>query len=334
MALTAIISGVTGQDGSYLADLLLEKGYVVHGMVRRTTRDVKDTWAPVNRDNFILHDADLEDQASLLKMLRVVGVPERLEVYNLAAQSHVAVSFNCPISTSNINYIGVLNFLEALRQLDLFKVTRFYQASTSEMFGDVLEVPQKETTPFNPCSPYGISKVASHMTIKNYRDSYNLYGCCGILFNHESPRRGYNFVTQKIVRGIQDYFMSGAVLELGNLDAKRDWGHAKDYVKAMWMMLQQPEPADYVVSSEKQHSVREFVEVVVSEYKKGIVWEGSGLDEVGLIGGKVAVRINPAFYRPCEVNTLLGDSTRIRSIGWSPDFTFDDLVKDMCGNNP
>jgi GDPmannose 4,6-dehydratase len=330
----AIVTGVTGQDGSYLADLLLEKGYHVHGTIRRTTRKPEDTWAPIRNHRFTAHDADLEDQASLLRMLNKVGRPERLEVYNLAAQSHVAVSFACPLSTTQINYVGVLNLLESLRQLDLLGVTRFYQASTSEMFGDVLETPQKETTPFNPCSPYGVAKVAAHMAIKNYRDSYGLFGCCGILFNHESPRRGYNFVTQKIVKEFQNVFTQNTVLELGNLDAKRDWGHAKDYVRAMWMMLQQDAPGDYVVATGEQHSVRDFVEAVVRQYRKDIRWEGEGLSEIGLVDDRVVVRVNPEFYRPCEVNTLLGDSTKIRSLGWGPMFSLEELVKDMCGNAP
>lgn len=330
----AIVTGVTGQDGSYLAEFLLDKGYVVHGAIRRTTRKPEDTWAPVGRENFVVHDADLEDQASLLKMLHVVGRPERLEVYNLAAQSHVAVSFACPLSTTQINYMGVLNLLEAIRQMGLMSVTRFYQASTSEMFGEVWEIPQKETTPFNPCSPYGVAKVAAHMAVKNYRDSYDLFGCCGILFNHESPRRGYNFVTQKIVKEFQNVFTRNTVLELGNLDAKRDWGHAKDYVQAMWMMLQQDVPGDYVVATGEQHSVRDFVEAVVRQYRKEIEWRGEGLSEVGSIDGREVVRVNPEFYRPCEVNTLLGDSSKIRSLGWSPSFSLEELVKDMCGNAP
>tara|TARA_B100001093_G_scaffold489052_1_gene526883 strand:+ start:526 stop:1548 length:1023 start_codon:yes stop_codon:yes gene_type:complete len=330
----AIVTGVTGQDGSYLAEFLLDKGYVVHGVIRRTTRKPEDTWAPVGRENFVVHDADLEDQASLLKMLHRVGRPERLEVYNLAAQSHVAVSFSCPLSTSQINYVGVLNLLEAIRQMDLLSVTRFYQASTSEMFGEVREIPQKETTPFNPCSPYGVAKVAAHMAVKNYRDSYDLFGCCGILFNHESPRRGYNFVTQKIVKEFQNVFTQGTCMELGNLDAKRDWGHAKDYVQAMWMMLQQDVPGDYVVATGEQHSVRDFVEAVVRQYRKEIRWQGEGISEVGIIEGREVIRVNPEFYRPCEVNTLLGDSSKIRRLGWSPSFSLEELVKDMCGNAP
>lgn len=330
----AIVTGVTGQDGSYLSEFLLDKGYTVHGLIRRTTRKPEDTPAPIGRPGFIVHEADLEDQASLLRVLHKVGRPERLEVYNLAAQSHVAVSFACPLSTTQINYVGVMNLLESLRQLDLLGVTRLYQASTSEMFGDVLEVPQKETTPFNPCSPYGVAKVAAHMTVKNYRDSYGLYGCCGILFNHESPRRGYNFVTQKIVKEFQNVFTQGTCLELGNLDAKRDWGHAKDYVRAMWMMLQEEKPDDYVVATGEQSSVRDFVEAVVRQYRKEVVWDGEGLSEVGLVDGRVVVRVNPEFYRPCEVNTLLGDPTKIRGIGWSPEFSLEDLVVDMCGNAP
>lgn len=330
----AVVTGVTGQDGSYLAEFLLEKGYVVHGIIRRTTRKPEDTPAPVGRPNFVVHEADLEDQASLLTVLQKVGRPERLEIYNLAAQSHVAVSFKCPLSTTQINYMGVMNLMESVRQLGLVDVTRFYQASTSEMFGDVLEVPQKETTPFNPCSPYGVAKVAAHMAVKNYRDSYGLFGCCGILFNHESPRRGYNFVTQKIVKEFQNVFVQGTCMELGNLDAKRDWGHAKDYVRAMWLMLQQDTPGDYVVASGEQHSVRDFVEAVARQYHKEVTWVGEGLSEVGVIDGREVVRINPDFYRPCEVNTLLGDPAKIRSLGWSPDFSFEELVKDMCGNAP
>jgi GDPmannose 4,6-dehydratase len=326
----AIITGVTGQDGSYLSEFLLEKGYTVFGIVRRSTYPIHSSNLSnvcLMNPNFKILTADLNDQSSLRNVFELVKDFPKIEVYNLAAQSHVGVSFDCPISTAEINFLGTLNILEAIKQLGLIPKTRFYQASTSEMFGKVQEVPQKETTPFYPRSPYGVAKLAAHCMMINYRESYGLFACSGILFNHESPRRGINFVTQKIVQCLRKCVEP--YLEIGNLEAKRDWGHAKDYIRAMWLMLQQDEPDDYIVSSGEQHSVREFVELVTPE---PIIWEGEGVNEVGRSSttGKILVRVNPAFYRPCEVDTLLGDSSKMRSIGWVPEFSFSQLVKNMC----
>lgn len=326
----AIVTGVTGQDGSYLVEFLLEKGYTVFGIVRRSTFQIcYSNLSPdaLTHSNFVQYTADITDQPSLVKVFEGAREFDRIEVYNLAAQSHVGVSFDCPISTAEINFLGTLNMLETIKQLGLISKTRFYQASTSEMFGKVHEVPQKETTPFYPRSPYGVAKLAAHCIVINYRESYGLFACSGILFNHESPRRGGNFVTQKIVQCLRKCIEP--YLEIGNLDAKRDWGHAKDYIRAMWLMLQQDKPDDYIVSSGEQHSVREFVELVTPE---PIIWEGEGVNEIGRSSttGKVLVRVNPAFYRPCEVDTLLGDSSKIRGIGWEPEFSFSDLVKNMC----
>ena len=326
MRKVAIITGVTGQDGSYLAEFLVEKGYTVFGIVRRSTLQLcqGNLRGIFENPNFVSITADVTDQPSLIKAFESAKEYDLIEVYNLAAQSHVGVSFDCPVSTAEINFLGTMNLLESVKQLGLIPKTRFYQASTSEMFGKVQEVPQKETTPFYPRSPYGVAKLAAHWMVKNYRESYGMFACSGILFNHESPRRGANFVTQKIVQSLKKRY-----LEIGNLDAKRDWGHAKDYVRAMWLMLQQDKPDDYVVASGEQHSVREFIELVSDE---PIVWSGSGVDEIGV--GKntndVLVRVNPEFYRPCEVDTLLGDASKVRSIGWVPEYSFQDLVKNMC----
>ena len=329
----AVVTGATGQDGSYLVELLLGKEYNVIGIVRRTTYGIKKsnlTEASLNHPNLKIFDGDLTDQASLVKVFNFCKDFDNIEVYNLAAQSHVGVSFKCPVSTSEINYIGTLNLLETIKQLDLIEKTKFYQASTSEMFGKVQEVPQTETTPFYPRSPYGVSKVAAHWIVKNYRESYNLFACCGILFNHESPRRGENFVTQKIVKGLAEVLCGNQdCLELGNIDAKRDWGHAKDYVRAMWMMLQQEKPDDYIVSSGKQHSVREFIDIVLKEENLTIEWFGKGLQEEGVLGDRTIVKISEEFYRPAEVDSLIGDPSKIKSIGWKPEFTFGDLVRDM-----
>jgi GDPmannose 4,6-dehydratase len=280
-------------------------------------------------------EADLLDQPSIMKVLEKVTAqtPEgtTIEVYNLAAQSHVGTSFTCPRSTVEINTIGTLNLLESIKQLDLMQRVRYYQASTSEMFGQVQEVPQKETTVFWPRSPYGVSKLCAHWLVKNYRESFGIFACCGILFNHESPRRGDMFVTQKIVKGLKAVFRGELTcLEIGNLDARRDWGHAKDYVRAMWMILQHHEPGEYVASMNEQHSVREFVETVLTLMGKTFEWRGSGVNEECLVDGTPVVRVSEAFYRPCEVETLLGDSTKMRTLlGWEPEFDFEGLVKDM-----
>jgi GDPmannose 4,6-dehydratase len=331
----AVVTGATGQDGSYLVDLLLEKDeyYSVVAIVRRTTYDIKNsnlTTEVLEHPKFNVFTGDLTDQASLVKVFDFCKSFDHIEVYNLAAQSHVGVSFDCPVTTSEINYIGTLNLLETIKQLGLIPRTRFYQASTSEMFGKVQEVPQTEETPFYPRSPYGVSKVAAHWIVKNYRESYGLFACCGILFNHESPRRGHHFVTQKIVKGLQAVAQGKqSHLELGNLDARRDWGHAKDYVRAMWMMIQQTEPDDYIVSSGEQYTVREFIKKVTPTVR----WEGEGVDEKGYIDNKLVIKLSKEFYRPCEVDTLLGDPSKIRAIGWTQEFTFNELVKDMVDSS-
>ena len=332
--MVSIITGVTGQDGSYLSEFLLARGYTVFGVVRRSTYPLHSsnlTIRTIEDSNFRVVTADLTDQPSLVKVFEAAAkcTVGTIEVYNLAAQSHVGVSFDCPVSTVEMNTIGCLNILETIRQLGLVKRVRMYQASTSEMFGKVQEVPQTESTPFYPRSPYGVAKLAAHWMVKNYRDSYGMYACSGILFNHESPRRGIHFVTQKIVKSLGG---PTRYVELGNLDAKRDWGHAKDYIQAMWLMLQQAEPDDYVVATGQQHSVREFVELVAKTRGFSITWTGTGADEIGTdsVTNEVLVRVNPEFYRPCEVETLIGDSSRIQALGWVQKYSFEDLVKNMC----
>jgi len=332
----ALITGITGQDGSYLAELLLNLGYKVHGIVRRSSTDNFNRIRHLlNNDNLWLHNGELTDSSSLNNIVKLVQ-PD--EVYNLAAQSHVKVSFDSPMFTADADAMGVLRLLEAIRQAGLEKHTRFYQASTSEMFGKVQEIPQKETTPFYPRSPYGVAKLYGHWIVKNYRESYDMFACSGILFNHESPRRGENFVTSKIVLSLNNIARNKQdVLELGNLDALRDWGHAKDYVYAMWLMLQQDQPDDYVISTGEQHSVREFVELAGDYFDFNIVWEGEGVDEVGRDAktGKVIVKVNPKYYRPAEVETLLGDSSKAtEELGWVRKRNFKDLVQDMCENTP
>jgi GDPmannose 4,6-dehydratase len=325
-----IITGATGQDGSYLTELLLEKGYTVLCMVRRTTYKLEDSNIRDVLHKIKVFDADVLDQPSVLNVFIHASKFDEIEVYNLAAQSDVGVSFKCPSMTIETNFIGTLNILETIKQLNLTKKCKLYHASTSEMFGKVQAVPQTETTPFYPRSPYGVSKVGAHWLVKNYRESYELFACCGILFNHESPRRGDKFVTQKVVKGL------GRVLKghqdkvtMGNLDSLRDWGHAKDYVKGMWLMLQQSVPDDYIIATGEQHSVREFIECVAKEHSKDIVWEGSGVSEVGKIDGNVVVDVSEEFYRPCEVDSLVGDPTKMKSIGWQQEHGFEDLVKDM-----
>lgn len=286
-------------------------------------------------DNLFLHTADLTDSASINSLISTVR-PD--EVYNLAAQSHVKVSFDTPEFTGDVDGLGVTRLLEAIRNAGLENHTRFYQASTSEMFGKVQEVPQTETTPFYPRSPYGVAKLYGHWITKNYRESYDMFACSGILFNHESPRRGENFVTSKIVLGLNQ-IANGTqdVLELGNLDALRDWGHARDFVYAMWLMLQQDKADDYVIATGEQHSVREFVELAGRHFNFDIAWKGTGKDEVGVDRntGKVVVKINEKFYRPAEVETLLGDSSKAaRQLGWIRKYSFQDLVQDMCENCP
>ena len=332
----ALITGITGQDGSYLAELLLEKGYEVHGLVRRSSvSNLNRIQHFVDNPNLHIHLGELGDAGNITNLIKEI---EPDEVYNLAAQSHVQASFESALFTADTDALGPLRILEAIRILGLGNKTRFYQASTSEMFGKVQEVPQREITPFYPRSPYGVAKLYGHWITKNYRESYGMYACSGILFNHESPRRGENFVTSKIVLGLNNIKQGKQeVLELGNLDALRDWGHAKDFVYAMWLMLQRDEPEDYVIATGEQHSVREFVKKAGRYYGMDIEWTGEGLDEVGidLVSGKVVVRINPKFFRPAEVETLLGSSLKAHlQLGWKPGHTFDDLVDDMCENTP
>ena len=324
-----IITGATGQDGSYLVELLLDKGYEVRCAVRRTTYPIKYSNVSHLTDQMKIYDCDLTDQSSLFRLFEGDGP---FEVYNLAAQSQVGTSFNCPQTTFEINTIGTLNLLECIRQLGIQDRCKFYQASTSEMFGKVQEVPQTETTPFYPRSPYGVSKLASHWMVKNYRETYGLFACSGILFNHESPRRGEYFVTQKIVKGIKDV-VDGKIdhLEIGNPDAKRDWGHAKDYVKAMWLMLQQKEPDDYVVSTGVEHTIKDLANIVAKQYDLELTWDEKGAYDSQT--GKYILKISPKFFRPCEVDQLLGDSSKVRSIGWEPEFTFETLIEDMVRAN-
>ena len=328
----ALITGITGQDGSYLAELLLEKGYEVHGIVRRAslinTHRIDHIYEQIN-----LHYGDLTDSTNLVRVIQQVQ-PD--EIYNLGAQSHVKVSFEMPEYTGMVDGLGTLRILEAVRLLGMEEKTKIYQASTSEMFGLVQEIPQKETTPFYPRSPYGCSKVYAYWLTKNYREAYGMYACTGILFNHESPRRGETFVTRKITMGLKAIVEDRQkVLYLGNLDAKRDWGHAKDYVRAMWMMLQQDAPEDYVIATGEQYSVREFVEKAAPYFGFDIEWHGQGEDEIGMDKNtkKTIIAVNPKYYRPTEVETLLGDSTKAKEeIGWEPEISFNDLVMEMCEN--
>jgi GDPmannose 4,6-dehydratase len=329
---TALITGITGQDGSYLAELLIEKGYMVHGIIRRAslinTHRIDHIF---NHPHLKLHYGDLTDSANIIHILQQTK-PD--EIYNLAAQSHVKVSFEMPEYTGNVDGLGTLRILEAVRILGMEKTCRVYQASTSELYGLVQEVPQKETTPFYPRSPYGVAKLYGYWITKNYRESYGMYACTGILFNHESPRRGETFVTRKITRGLSK-ISAGLqdVLYLGNLNAKRDWGHAKDFVEAMWMMLQQDEPDDYVIATGEQYSVRAFVETAAPYFGMKIKWEGSGLDEVGIDKNtnRVVVKVDPKYFRPAEVESLLGDPTKAKeNLGWEPKITFNELVEDMC----
>jgi GDPmannose 4,6-dehydratase len=331
-----LITGVTGQDGAYLAELLLGKGYEVHGIKRRSSLFNTDRidhlyHDPHDKDQrFVLHHGDLTDSSSLMRILQQVQ-PD--EVYNLAAQSHVAVSFEEPEYTANSDALGALRILEAIRILGLEKKTRFYQASTSELYGLVQEIPQRETTPFYPRSPYAVAKLYAYWITVNYREAYGIYAFNGILFNHESPIRGETFVTRKITRalariklGMQDR------LYLGNMDAKRDWGHAKDYVEMQWLMLQQDAPEDFVIATGEQHSVREFVDVAAREVGIEVRWEGTGVQEKGydVASGNCIVAVDPRYFRPTEVETLLGDPTKAREkLGWVPRITFSELVREM-----
>ncbi len=344
----ALISGVTGQDGAYLAELLLSRGYEVHGIKRRAslfnTDRVDHLYQDPHEDNvrFILHYGDLTDSTNLIRIVQQVQ-PD--EIYNLGAQSHVAVSFESPEYTANSDALGTLRLLEAIRILGLEKKTRFYQASTSELYGKVQEIPQKETTPFYPRSPYAVAKLYAYWIVVNYRESYGMYACNGILFNHESPLRGETFVTRKITRALARIHLGlQQCLFLGNINALRDWGHARDYVEMQWLMLQQDVAEDFVIATGEQHSVKEFVERAANELGISIEWQGSGVDEVGIVAtvegesavkvGQRIVAVDPRYFRPAEVETLLGDPTRARDrLGWTPRTTFSELVREMVSED-
>ena len=336
MSKVALITGITGQDGAYLAELLLSKGYTVHGIKRRSSLFNTDRIDHLYKDQhekavkFFLHYGDLTDSTNLI---RIIQETQPDEIYNLAAQSHVKVSFEVPEYTANADAIGTLRLLEAIRILKLENKTKFYQASTSEMYGHVQEIPQKETTPFYPRSPYGVAKVYGFWITKNYREAYNMFACNGILFNHESPIRGETFVTRKITRAVAKYKLGlQEKLFLGNLNAERDWGHAKDYVEGMWMMMQQTKPDDYVLATGKKITVRKFVELAFSEIGVTLKWEGKDADEKGInaANGKVVVEVDPEYYRPTEVELLIGDASKAKKdFGWEPKITLEQLVKDM-----
>ena len=346
----ALITGITGQDGSYLAEFLLEKGYIVHGIKRRSSSLNTDRIDHIyedpmfNETNFHLHYGDLSDSSNLTRIIKEVN-PD--EVYNLAAQSHVAVSFEAPEYTADVDALGTLRILEAIRFLGLEKKTRFYQASTSELFGLVQEIPQRETTPFYPRSPYGVAKMYAYWITVNYRESYGIYACNGILFNHESMRRGETFVTRKITRGLANISCGlEPALFLGNMDALRDWGHAKDYVRMQWMMLQQEKPDDFVIATGKQISVRDFVIMSALELGIELEFKGHGVEEVGIVKsidnikapevslGQIIVKVNPRYFRPAEVETLLGDPSKAKKLlGWEPEITVEEMCAEMVAND-
>ncbi len=340
MTKTALITGVTGQDGAYLARLLLEKGYVVHGVKRRSSSFNTERIDAIYKDphlpeaQLFLHYGDMTDS---LNLLRIIGDVRPDEIYNLGAQSHVLVSFETPEYTANADGLGTLRILEAIRTLGLTETVRFYQASTSELYGQVQEVPQKETTPFYPRSPYGVAKLYGHWITVNYREAYGLHASCGILFNHESPIRGETFVTRKISRAVAAIELGQQDrLYIGNLDARRDWGHAKDYVRGMWMMLQQDQPDDYVLATGQNHSIREFIERAFAEVGKAVAWRGAGLDEVGFDAqsGRELIRVDPRYFRPTEVEQLIGDPSKAHSkLGWRHEIGFTELVKEMVASD-
>lgn len=346
---TALITGITGQDGSYLAELLLEKGYVVHGIKRRAssfnTSRVDHIYQDPHIENarFKLHYGDLSDTSNLV---RIIQQTQPDEIYNLAAQSHVAVSFESPEYTADVDAMGTLRLLEAIRILGLEKKTRFYQASTSELYGLVQEVPQKETTPFYPRSPYAVAKLYAYWITVNYREAYGMYACNGILFNHESPRRGETFVTRKITRGLANIHQGlEDCLYMGNIDALRDWGHAKDYVRMQWLMLQQDQPEDFVIATGQQYSVRQFIEWTAEELGMTLRWQGSGVEEVAIWTNapasantvpseRVVVRIDPRYFRPAEVETLLGDPSKAKEkLGWTPEITAREMCAEMVAHD-
>ncbi len=339
----AIITGITGQDGSYLAEFLLNKGYEVHGIKRRSSSFNTGRIDHLYQDphekeqKFILHYGDLTDSTNLIRIIQDIQ-PD--EIYNLGAQSHVAVSFETPEYTANSDALGTLRILEAIRILGLNKKTKIYQASTSELYGKIQEIPQKETTPFYPRSPYGVAKLYAYWITVNYREAYDIFACNGILFNHESPRRGETFVTRKITRGLSriNYDLEKC-LYLGNLNAKRDWGHAKDYVKMQWLMLQQEEPDDYVIATGRCETIKKFIELSAIElgWKKAgnqsaIIWEGEGINEIGIRSdnNQIVVRVDPRYFRPTEVDLLVGDTTKaLNKLGWKPEITLETLISEM-----
>ncbi|SFW61570.1 GDP-mannose 4,6-dehydratase [Luteibacter sp. UNCMF366Tsu5.1] len=344
----ALISGITGQDGAYLAEFLLEKGYEVHGIKRRASSFNTERVDHLYRDphegdrRFVLHYGDLTDATNLIRIIQQV---QPTEIYNLGAQSHVQVSFETPEYTADADALGTLRLLEAIRILGMEKTTRFYQASTSELYGKVVHTPQNEQTPFYPRSPYGVAKLYAYWIVVNYRESYGMYACNGILFNHESPRRGETFVTRKITRGLTRIFTGlQDRLYLGNLDARRDWGHARDFVEAQWLMLQQDDPDDFVIATGEQHSVREFVTLAAAELGLELEWQGAGTQERALVlkaphdsavkSGQVIVEVDPRYFRPAEVETLLGDASKARDkLHWSPRTSFADLIAEMMSND-
>lgn len=337
----ALVTGITGQDGSYLAEFLIKKGYEVHGIIRRSssfnTGRIQHLYGdPLTHSEGMmkLHYGDMTDSTCLVKLISAI---QPSEIYNLAAQSHVKVSFDLSEYTANVDALGTLRILDAIRTCHLDDKVKFYQASTSELYGKVQESPQKETTPFYPRSPYGVAKLYGYWIVVNYREAYDIFAVNGILFNHESPRRGETFVTRKITRGVAKISLGEQqFLELGNIDSKRDWGHAKDYVEAMWQMLQQEKPEDFVIATGECHSVREFVEAAFKHIGRDIVWEGQGLQEVGKEkdNGIVRVKINPKYFRPAEVDFLLGDASKAEKVlGWKPRITFEQLVHEMVDSD-
>lgn len=331
---SALITGITGQDGSYLAELLLDKGYYVHGIKRRSsslnTQRIDHLY---DHPNLELHYGDLTDSLATVNLINTIQ-PD--EIYNLGAQSHVQVSFEIPETTANSDALGALRMLEGIRMNNLSDKTKFYQAATSELYGLVQEVPQTENTPFYPRSPYGVAKLYSYWITKNYREAYNMFACNGILFNHESPRRGETFVTRKIVLGLRDIQQGRAnILRLGNLNALRDWGHAKDFVRAMWLIMQQEHPDDYVIATGEEYTVREFVEACAPYFGMNIIWKGSGMDERGIDTktGRTIVVVDKKYIRPSEVDRLIGDASKAKKeLGWEPEYSFNNLVEDMCLN--
>ncbi len=336
---TALITGITGQDGSYLAELLIKKGYTVHGLVRRSstenTSKIDHIINKNNSNNLALHYGDLTDSSNIIKIINIIK-PD--EIYNLGAQSHVGISFDCPEYTAETDALGPLRILEAIKILGLEKKTRLYQASTSELYGLIKECPQKESTPFYPRSPYGVAKLYAYWIIVNYREAYGIYACNGILFNHESPRRGEEFVTRKITKGLASIDLGiQDCLKVGNINSQRDWGHAKDYVEMQWLMLQQKHPEDFVIATGRQSSVKKFIEICAEILNwGGIYWEGNGLNQVGKRkdNEKIVIKVDSKYFRPSEVDSLLGDPSKARKkLGWTPSYTLEELATEMITND-